>query len=199
MKDPHQSRRRPRRPTPRSRRGGRAGLTLVEIAVALSVMIAILLGFSQALVKSMVSSSTARETAVATDAARQVMEALKASNFQTLFAANNSVAGDDPAGETVRLAAFGVPGLNPRQGDADGMCGVILLPEVVAGGASQLREDVQDFALDMPRDLNGDGVVDADDHSGDYRILPVIVRVDWRGAGGNGRVQFRTILSEYGL
>ena len=180
-------------------RASRAGLTLVEIAVAMTVMIMVLLGFSRALLDSMKAAGRTRESAVATDAARQVMESLKGEGFATLFAANNSVVGDDPAGVTLRLAAFDVPGLNPRQGDADGLCGEILLPERVALGVSQLREDVEDFALTMPRDLNGDGLIDGDDHSGDYRILPVLVRVDWQGVAGEGRVQFKTILSEYGL
>lgn len=181
-------------PCPKRRRS-RSGLTLVEIAITLSITITILLSFSQALTMSMLTSQSNREAAVATDAARQMMESLQASDFATLFAANNSVVGDDPAGETVRLASFAVAGLTPQQDDADGLCGEILMPELAAGGASELREDVQDFALNMPRDLNGDGLVDALDHSDDYQILPVIVRIEWRGAAGPGRVQFKTILS----
>ena len=39
-----------------------------------------------------------------------------------------------------------------------------------------LREDVAIPAMGMPRDLDGDNVVDGVDHKGDYRMLPVIVR-----------------------
>lgn len=172
-------------------------MTLVEIAISLSILVTILLGFSTALMSSMKASHTSREAAVATDAAREIMETLQASDFDTLFQNNNSVAADDVGGMPARLAAFAVDGLNPRSGDADGLCGEILLPEVVAGGVSQLREDVSIPALNMPRDLNGDGIVDNADHVGDYMILPVLVRVDWRGTAGEGRVQFKTILSNF--
>lgn len=178
-------------------RQSKRGLSLVEIAVTLSVLITVLTGFSQALVSSMVASQAARETAVATDAARAVMESLQATNFQSVFQANNSVADDDPGVGTLRLAGFEVEGLPPRPGDADGLCGEILFPEELVGGASELREDLVDSVLTMPRDLNGDGVIDSADHSSDYQILPVVVRVDWRGAAGNSRVQFRTILANY--
>ena len=173
------------------------GLSLVEIAVTLSVLITVLTGFSQALVSSMVASQAARETTIATEAARSVMESLSAEDFRLVFQANNSVEGDDPAGVTNRLAAFAVEGLPPRPDDADGLCGEILFPEELSFGSSQLREDTVDSVLTMPRDLNGDGVIDGADHSGDYQILPVVVRVDWRGAAGNSRVQFRTILANY--
>ncbi len=175
----------------------RRGLTLVEITVTLAILAMVMLAFSQALLGSMVATRTSRETAVATEAARQMIGILQASDFDTLFAANNSVEGDDPAGLPTRLAAFDVPGLNLRIGDLDGLCGQILLPESVAGGASELREDIQDLALDMPRDLNGDGLIDAQDHAEDYAILPVVVRVDWRSASGPARVQFKTILSSF--
>jgi type II secretory pathway pseudopilin PulG len=181
----------------RQPRASTRGLSLVEIAVTLSVLITVLTGFSQALVSSMVASRAARETAVATEAARSVMESLQATDFASVFQANNSVAGDDPGGVTLRLAGFEVEGLPPRPEDADGMCGEILFPEQVVWGSSQLREDIVNSVLNMPRDLNGDGVLDGADHSGDYQILPVVVRVDWRGAAGNSRVQFRTILANY--
>lgn len=161
------------------------------------ILITILLGFCQALTGSMSASRSQRETAIATGAAREIISQLQAADFETLFADNNSSTLDDAGAGMVRLAAFDVPGLNVRAGDPDGLCGQILLPEVTAAGVSQLREDLNEPTLGMPRDLNGDGVADANDHSGDYLILPVIVRVDWRGARTNGRVQFRTILSDF--
>ena len=179
--------------TPVSR--GCRGLTLIEITITLAIIVSVMLGFCQALLGSMNASRANRETAVATDAARQMIETLQAADFEALFATNNSVAGDDPEGLPARLAAFEVPGLNPRQNDADGLCGEILLPEITEGGVSELREDLEDRALTMPRDLNGDGLIDSLDHSGDYAILPVVIRIDWRGPTGPSRVQFKTIIS----
>ena len=62
----------------------------------------------------------------------------------------------------------------------------------------ELREDAADTRFGTPRDLNGDGVSgDALDHSADYRILPVVIEVDWNGASGPAHVEFKTVLAEY--
>ena len=175
----------------------RAGLTIVEIAIAMTVMITILLGFSQALVSSMVASKVNREVALATDSARQLIETLQGADFTTVYAANNATQLDDPPGIATLTGGFAVRGLDPTAGDPDGLCGRIIFPEVPVGGGMQLRENIQHFALDMPRDLNGDGVTDALDHAADYKILPVIVRVEWRGSAGPAHVEFKTILSNF--
>jgi len=47
-----------------------------------------------------------------------------------------------------------------------------------------LREDYVDAKLGMPRDLNGDSLIDDLDHSGDYVVLPVHVQIRWRGNFG---------------
>jgi hypothetical protein len=60
-----------------------------------------------------------------------------------------------------------------------------------------LREDVNLPELGMPRDLNGDGAVDAGNHSTDYRLLPVIVRVRWQGAGGPSQFELKTMLANF--
>jgi hypothetical protein len=43
-------------------------------------------------------------------------------------------------------------------------------------------------------DLNADGTVDTADHASDYTLLPVRVRVDWRGPSGPQNYQLETIL-----
>jgi hypothetical protein len=67
----------------------------------------------------------------------------------------------------------------------------------MAGAPSQLREDVVLPDLGMPRDLNGDGVVDASNHDVDYTLLPVLVRVRWRSASGTGQFELRTMIGNY--
>lgn len=139
-----------------------------------------------------VLGDSSRDTTVAYLRAERVIEQLKAANFDEVFARFNDDAGDDPAGVSPG-ADFAVAGLDPRDDDADGIVGRILFP-VGAGAPSLLREDLVDEAFGMPRDLNADGVVDAVDHSGDYVILPVRVRVEWRGRSGNRFIELETIL-----
>jgi hypothetical protein len=86
--------------------------------------------------------------------------------------------------------------LSALDGDADGLPGEVIFP-AVAGAAGQLREDAAMPELGMPRDLNGDGAVDANDHALDYTLLPVIVRVRWRTASGAGVYELKTMLAGF--
>ena len=90
-----------------------------------------------------------------------------------------------------------MPGLDPDPNDPDGRVGEILMPVLTVGGAVQVREDLQLPELGMPRDLNGDGAHDGLDHSVDKRVLPVLVRLRWRGATGISRMEFRTLVAPY--
>jgi hypothetical protein len=46
----------------------------------------------------------------------------------------------------------------------------------------------------MPQDLNGDGLIDDLDHRDDYVILPMTVRVTWRGTTGERDFQLTGVL-----
>ena len=52
-------------------------------------------------------------------------------------------------------------------------------------GAPVLREDVADTAFGLPVDLNTDTVIDGEARNHDYEMLPVIVRMRWRGPKGS--------------
>lgn len=167
--------------------------------ISLVVLVMTLLGFSQALISSMVTSRVNREVAVATDAARHIISDLQGEAFDQVFANFNSGAAGNLLGNTVVTnSGFAIPGLRAMAGDADGFVGTIRMPESTVIGVIQLREDLNDAQLGMPRDLDGEGPgVDAADHSGDYLILPVVVEVDWLGAAGPAHLEFKTILANY--
>jgi hypothetical protein len=78
-------------------------------------------------------------------------------------------------------------------GDADGRVGEVIFPNG-GNGATFLAENEVDPALGLTRDLNGDGAIDALDHSGDYRLLPVRVRVAWSGATGDRQIELEALL-----
>ena len=46
----------------------------------------------------------------------------------------------------------------------------------------------------MPRDLNGDGVIDKENHAKDFLVLPVKVRVRWRGVTGDRTIVMCSLL-----
>ena len=81
-------------------------------------------------------------------------------------------------------------------GDGDGLAGEIEFPTTTIGGGpvQQLREDIVNEALGMPRDLNGDGI-DALDHApSDYLALPTTILVRWVGANGNCELRLDLVL-----
>lgn len=131
-----------------------------------------------------------RERSKALGIAEGVLERLRSETFEEAFARYNATAADDPLGGSSPGAGFAVEGLQALDGDADGLAGEIEFP----GDGLQLREDVTDRELGMPRDLSGDGAEDALDHAGDYVVLPVRVSIIWTGAGGDKRVDLVTTL-----
>ena len=166
-------------------------MTLIEIVVGMTLLTIGLLGYLQVLVGAVATSQGNREQALALEAARETMERLQATPRTEVFARFNVDPSDDPGGAgTAAGAAFAIVGLGPQRTDLDGLPGEILFPEV----AGSLREDLVEPALSMPRDLNGDGAIDALDHEADWRLLPVLVRVRWRGRSGDAQIDLRTML-----
>ena len=80
---------------------------------------------------------------------------------------------------------FAAAPLDPADDSPDGMHGEVFFPTIgdpLVG--VQLREDLVDDDLGMPRDLSGDSIIDDQDHAGDYFVLPVMIRVRWQGKSG---------------
>ena len=156
--------------------GRRGGFSLLEILLTVSVFGIAMAGLTVSQLTAIALSRSNRETSAALDAAQSVLEALQdEERFDLIYARWNARTDDDPAGSPGN--AFDVRGLEPLASDPDGRVGEVIFP----GDGNVLREDLPDRRLGMPRDLNGDDEPDAVDHAGDYRILPVLVRVRWRG------------------
>jgi hypothetical protein len=82
--------------------------------------------------------------------------------------------------------------MKPAEIMVSNMTGRIIFPESIDTG--ELREDIEDEALGMPRDLNGDGEIDAVNHAKDYLLLPVRIRVEWSGLTGDRSYELYTVL-----
>jgi type II secretory pathway pseudopilin PulG len=160
----------------------RSGITLLDVTIAAALLAIAITSLMSLILSSVRLGRVNRETALANQAARRMIEQIQAVGFANIFATFSA----NPD--------FAVSGLDPQRGDADGMPGRISFPTV--GG--ELREDVVDEGLDMPRDLDGDDAVDGADHAGDYVVLPVRVRVEWRGVSGDRAVELTTLLMDWG-
>jgi type II secretory pathway pseudopilin PulG len=170
-------------------------MTLIEVMLALSILVFALLAFSQALVSSSKTTAVTHELATAEQAAKQVLERIQAATFTDAFALYDTSAANDPGvAGSAPGRNFEVTGLDALPDDADGAVGEVVFP---VDGAGILRENVVAPELGMPRDLNSDGKVDGNNRSGDYKLLPVLVRVSWRGSNGPAHMEIKTLLANY--
>jgi prepilin-type N-terminal cleavage/methylation domain-containing protein len=179
------------------RTGRRRGFTLLELTVAILVLVIALMAISSSLLGSMRLNEVNRESSLSQDAMDAMLENLRGAEFETVFRRYDSDPSNDPAVGPSPGPDFVVAGLGLVAGDADGCVGKIILPELVTAGGSQLREDLDMPELGMPCDLNGDGAIDDIDHEAvaDYRILPVLLRLEWTGRNGRRSAETRTILA----
>jgi len=168
----------------------RAGFSLLELLVVSVVVTVGVLGYTRAILQTRCAERTSQEALKVTNVASSILEEMAGVEFSELYARYNGTAADDPADGKSPGATFPVDGLT--DGRAAATC-VLVFPEV--GGPGQLREDSELKALGLPRDLNGDGAIDSGDHSADYILLPVLVRVEWTGVS-RSRVEIKAIFSE---
>ncbi len=170
----------------------RAGLTLVELMVAIAVMVVALCATASTVVTTSALNRQSHETAIARQAAETMVEALRNADFAKVFALYNADPGDDPLGAgTAPGSRFAVTGLTPQPGAPGGMAGDIIFPSA----GPTLRETAVDATLGMPRDLNGDLAIDGSDRALDYLVLPVRVRVRWTSKHGPRVLELKTLIS----
>jgi hypothetical protein len=163
----------------------------MELMVSFSALLVVLLGFSRMLLSSHMASSTTHEATLAKEAARGRLEVLQATPLDQIYAIFNANGGDDPGiPNTAVGAGFAVRGLTAAPDDADGLPGRIVFPER-NGVLSELAIAPEHG---WPIDMDRDGATVTADVSTTYRRLPVVVRVEWRGAGGDGVVEFKTVI-----
>ena len=147
------------------------GFTLLEVLIAISVL-AVAVGLTGSTIVSISNyAQVAKENSLARAALSTQLQVLRAYPFAQLFRDFNASGADDSS-MGAPGPGFDVLGLNPIPGDPDGRVGRIELP-AADPSSTVLREDLVFVELGMPADLNADGIVDAEDHSDDYRMLPI--------------------------
>jgi len=182
----------------KTRKRGTRGLTLLELVCSITVLALGISSLARVTVGLQRAGSVSRETELATQAARAMLERIQAESFAHAFRSFNGTGADDPGGvDTAPGASFAVAGLRAQPADADGLPGEILFPSPL-GQPGVLDETVNDPRLCMPQDLDGNGTVDSNNHATDYELLPVLVRVRWQSQdGSSGAVELKTILANY--
>jgi hypothetical protein len=170
-------------------------LTLVELTVVSLILVVAMSTFSTTVANVARQRAIHRENAIASEAARSVLETMRSLPFEEVYATYDADPANDPAGAgSAAGRRFAVSGLAPRADDADGLIGTVRFPGVEVGDAGELREDVWDDELGMPRDLNADHVIDDRDHALDYIRLPVAIELAWQGTTGERRLAVHAML-----
>jgi len=177
------------------------GMTLMEIALAMPIIMLALGMFTQMLSAGTGLRQSSRENWLASLRSQDVLETIRNQDFRQLAALYNEDPLDDPDGPgTAPGIHFSVAELRPLANDPDGFVGRVFIPMLNAGTEIapdwQLREDLDIPALGLPRDLNGDSVIDDQDHSGDFTVLPVEVEIEWQSRFGPRQVRIHTLFSE---
>ncbi len=179
-------------PRARTRRRS-SGMSIVEVMVAVVILTIAVYLLSTTVTATIAQTGSKRERTAAATAVMNLLERMRGESFPELFARYNADPNDDPAGPgTAPGNAFAVAGLSPRAGDPDNLVGEIVLP----APGPVLREDAVIPRLSLPRDLNCDLRIDAADHSQDYRVLPVTIRVLWTGMAGKGKLEMSTMFAD---
>ncbi|MFT5285372.1 MAG: type II secretory pathway pseudopilin PulG [Planctomycetota bacterium] len=182
----------------RTKRNSRSGVTLLESVIALAVMMVAVSMYSTMVVSSSRQRVMNHDFPAASQAVRVVLENMRNEELQNIFALYNSDPADDPDGPgTAPGNRFEVSGFKALEESPDGLVGTINFPTFTnVDGIPELREDDVDEELGMPRDLNGDSIVDDLNHADDYILLPIKVEVDWQGKYGPRHIELFTMFAE---
>ena len=157
-------------------RHGQEGFTLLEATISVAILAIGFLALLGTLTYCQRSNLAAEQKKRATDAAAARIEFLKSQPFDTLVSRFGPASGGGDR--------FTVRTLDTDGSSAEGRM-LLYLDET---------NPTDEAGLGLPRDLNGDGDTTDKDVSGDFRLLPVKVRVTWRGALGRQQVEVRTLL-----
>ncbi len=176
-------------------------MTFVELSVAMVIFVVATGMLLQLIASGKGLRETARQESLATSAAQNVLERMRSMSFRDVVRSYDPDVMNDPGGPgTAPGPTFSVEGLTPLASAVGGVVGEILLPVVNVGTevapSWQVRENLGDALLGMPRDLNGDAIIGSADCSTDYTILPVLVRMRWQGRFGPRELRFFSALTE---
>ena len=177
---------------PRTKINARAGFSLLEAMLGMTVLVVAIVGTMGSLSTSLELTQSNRETIIATQALRRQAERMSGTALASVYRTFNDTTADDLT-PSAPGAHFDIPELTVQLGDADGSVGHITFPTANATQAT-LFENYSNADWGFPRDLSGDGTVSTTDVAGSYILLPVRLRAEWRGSAGDRVIEVETIM-----
>lgn len=164
----------------RTRRArARSGFTLVELTVSMTILMIGVVSVVSATSRMHSLRKFNREATIAQNALRSMSERIHAQAYRLSL--------EEAGWAEDLLEVYGPGGTFGDEFDARGINVVTGEPSVgtIEIFTDETLTDVEiGHQLGMPRDLNGDGDAADGDVSGDARILPVLLTLQWRGETG---------------
>ena len=192
---------------PAARHHGERGFGLLEVALALVVIAVATLGSVSWTLSGMSLEADNREMADAHDAMRQLFEELNALPIEQVFARCNDDPTDDPGGEgTSRGGVFTIEAersehfldatyVVPLSVSYQRSAPLHVEIQFPVNADGKLVESMQTPAWgDQVWDLDGDGQISDVPLTGGYKLLPVHVRLEWKGSGGTRAIEHVRLL-----
>jgi type II secretory pathway pseudopilin PulG len=183
---------RPAKGTPSLRRGS-AGLTLLELVIAMAIIAFALFGLVSVIAFTTRSNLATKQRVLAMRAAERKIEQMSNSTFENIMILFNNT--------TQGFGVDGVEGLNfnPATGNANSQIVFVSFP-LSNGGGNNLNETITGTFLDNKNsagtvtniDLDGDGLTNnAAVAVTAAQLIPVRVDVRWKGVMGNSELIYR--------
>lgn len=167
----------------RAARAGRGGFTLMELALAMTILLIALLSVSASTLRSHTLRRHNREHTVAHNALRAYAEQIHSASVE---------ASTTPGtwGQAL-YALYGPGGSVGTQFDVPELDRAS--PGVPVGSIRLVTDETLSDAdlgvnIGMPRDLDGDGAVSETDVTASAKLLPMILSVEWTGVSGVQRI-----------
>ncbi|MFT5286788.1 MAG: prepilin-type N-terminal cleavage/methylation domain-containing protein [Planctomycetota bacterium] len=162
----------------------RSGFTLVELSFAMVIMVVALVSVSAATLQSHSLRRTNRERVLANNAVRSIAERIHSLSYRTIEQSPDDwvqeIVDTYGPGGTVGNT-FNVDELNPPLGAATVGAITIITDETTTDADVSAN-------LGLPRDLNGDLDATDTDVTGDARLLPIVITLNYRSGAGTSSI-----------
>lgn len=170
----------------------RSGFSLVDVCLSMALLViglGVLIGSTFSAMKlDQVNASTA----LANQALRGLCEELQAMPIDEVLDSYVIAENEDERTRADKLARLTLR--DPALATHDGREPVVRARFPLDEDGRTLREDLELPEFGLPRDLDGDGAIDGADKRASFRILPVVLELDWVGPSGTQHLQLSTVL-----
>ena len=157
---------------------------MVEVMVTSCLLVTGLLALTMTSVASFQLERTERERNQAANAMRSVMDHVNALSDAVLedpqgwsTAVTDMFSSGQVPGNSILVAGLQTADNQPAEASI-----MIVVDETLTD--SELGTE-----LGMPRDLDGDGLIESNDVSGAATLLPAIISLTWKGSGGSREIK----------